>query len=272
MFEERSDTSRSVEQPDSDDLKLINGIGIAVEDRLHDHSIYTFAQLVAASPADIAAAVAGLAGLSAERIMKQDWIGQARKLASKPVSSEAQEGVEALAEVEVPPAVAELELAAPAAEVTEPVPPIVAPPGPKEDQISSPTAAIAEPIGALRLIQLETIPTGSRTSQNCYPFGQPLDIRLTLDLSDINVPGDTQLSYRVSIYSKSLEEDSRHVVGETSGIVTYTDKFTVGIEGIALPKGTYRLKAMVILNPITTEPSPQSSLVVSKESDLLLIF
>jgi hypothetical protein len=258
MFEERSDTSRSVEQPDSDDLKLINGIGIAVEDRLHDHSIYTFAQLVAASPADIAAAVAGLAGLSAERIMKQDWIGQARKLASKPVSSEAQEGVEALAEVEVPPAVAELELAAPAAEVTEPVPP--------------PVVAITEPIGVPRLSQIETVLAAANSLQNFFAHDQPFNVHLTLDLSNVRVPDNTQFSYSASIYSKSLEGHPRQIVGETSGIVTSTDKVTVSVEGIALPKGTYRLKAMVILNPITTEPSPQSSLVVSKESDLLLIF
>jgi len=272
MSEERSDTSRSLEQPDRDDLKLINGIGIAVEDRLHDHGIYTFAQLVALSPADIAAAIAGLAGLSAERIIKQGWIGQARKLASKSVSSEAQEGIEALAEVEAPPVVVELELAAPAAEITEPVPPIVAPPGPEEDQIPQPVVAITEPIGVPRLSQIETVPAGTHTPQNCLPYGQPLDVRLTLDLSDVRVPNDTQFSYRASIYSKSLEGHSRQAVGETSGIFTPTDKVTVGIEGIVLPKDTYRLKAMVILNPMTTEPTPQSSLVASKESDLLLIF
>jgi predicted flap endonuclease-1-like 5' DNA nuclease len=272
--------------PETDDLKLINGIGPVIESHLNKVGIFTFAHLAMLSPADLAEAVSAIHGLSAQQISAQDWIGQARKLASESISSVAQKEVEALAELQAPiehahsatssddapPVVAELELAAPAAEVTEPVPPIVAPPGPKEDQISSPTAAIAEPIGALRLIQVETIPTGSRTTQNCYPYGQPLDIRLTLDLSDINVPGDTQLSYRVSIYSKSLEGDSRHVVGETSGIVTYTDKFTVGIEGIALPKGTYRLKAMVILTTMTLESTRQSSLVASKASDLLLIF
>jgi hypothetical protein len=264
MSEERSDTSRSVEQPDRDDLKLINGIGKAVEDRLHDHGIYTFAQLVALSPADIAAAVAGLAGLSAERIMKQDWIGQARKLASKSVLSEAQEGVEAPIEHsptpsdEITPAVAELELAAPAAEVTEPVPP--------------PVVAITELIGVPRLSQIEMVLVSAHTPQNFFTHDQPFNVRLSLDLSKIRVPDDTQFSYRASIYSKSLEGRPRQAVGETSGIIISTHKVTVSVEGLALPKGTYRLKAMVILNLMTTEPTPQNSLVASKESDLLLIF
>jgi hypothetical protein len=266
MSEERSDTLRSVEQPDSDDLKLINGIGKAVEDRLHDHSIYTFAQLVAASPADIAAAVAGLAGLSAERIIKQDWIGQARKLASKSVLSEAQEGVEAPMEHshsptpsdEITRAVAEPGLAAPADEVTEPVPP--------------PVVAITEPIGVPRLSQIEMVLVSAHTPQNFFTHDQPFNVRLSLDLSNVRVPDDTQFSYRASIYSKSLEGRPRQAVGETSGIIISSHKVTVSVEGLALPKGTYRLKAMVILNPMTKEPTPQSSLVASKESDLLLIF
>src|SRR5438876_8291182 len=148
MSEERSDTSRSVEQPDSDDLKLINGIGIAVEDRLHDHGIYTFAQLVALSPADIAAAVVGLAGLSAERIIKQNWIGQARKLASKSISSKIQEEVEAPAE--------------------QLVPPVVAPPRLKEDQVHPLVVAMTEPIGVPRLSQIEMVLVSAHTPQNFF--------------------------------------------------------------------------------------------------------
>jgi hypothetical protein len=43
------------------------------------------------SPADIVAAVADLAGFSSERIIKLDWIGQARKLADESTSDETQE-------------------------------------------------------------------------------------------------------------------------------------------------------------------------------------
>jgi predicted flap endonuclease-1-like 5' DNA nuclease len=83
MARRSSSTSMAVKPPNTDDLKLINGIGPGVESRLHGVGIYTFAQLAALSPADIAASVSGLAGLTTERIIKQDWIGQARKLASE---------------------------------------------------------------------------------------------------------------------------------------------------------------------------------------------
>jgi hypothetical protein len=90
------------EPPRADKLRLINGIGPAVEKRLNGIGIFTFAQLAALSSADIAAAVAGLAGLSAERIIKQDWIGQARKLAEESTSSEAQKYVEPVGELSTP--------------------------------------------------------------------------------------------------------------------------------------------------------------------------
>ena len=88
MSHERSNTSSSGGPAKADDLKLINGIGPAVEKRLNDVGICTFAQLAALSPADIAAAVTGISGLASERIIKQDWIGQAHKLAAQSSGSE----------------------------------------------------------------------------------------------------------------------------------------------------------------------------------------
>ncbi len=289
MSKEQSDTSRSVEPPEINDLKLINGIGPAVERRLHGVGIYTYAQLAALSPADIAAAVADLAGLSAERIIKQDWIGQARRLASESISREAQAEIETPAELQAsiedahdatPSFISQVEPAALVAEnaesvppfvieVTEPVPPVVTSPGDNETGITPPIVAMT---GMPRLRQIEMVPAGTHTPQDCLPYSQPFDVHLTLDLSDVKVSGDTQLYYSASIYGKSLEGHSRQAVGETSGIITPTPKVTVSVEGIVLSKGTYRLKAVVLLNPITTEPTQQTSLAALKDSDLLLIF
>lgn len=95
MVRKRSPTDKAAESPRIDDLKQINGIGPAVEKRLNGVGIYAFAQLAAMSPADIAAAVLGIRGLTAESIKTQDWIGQASKLAAESTVSEAQKDVEA---------------------------------------------------------------------------------------------------------------------------------------------------------------------------------
>jgi len=160
-------------------------------------------------------------------------------------------------------------LAAPDAEKTESATPVVAPLHAKEAHIPSPVVAMT---GIPHLSQIETVPIGTHTPQNCFPYSQTFNVHLTLDLSDVRIPADTQFSYRASIYSKSLEGHPRQAVGNSSGTVTSTDKVTVSVEGVALPKGTYRLKAIVMLNPMTTEPAQQTGLVASKVSDLLLIF
>lgn len=98
MVGKRSPTNRDVEPPRIDNLKLINGIGPGVEKRMNGVGIFTFAQLAALSPADLAAALADLIGLSSEHIIKQDWIGQARKLAAESTSFEAQKNAEPAAE------------------------------------------------------------------------------------------------------------------------------------------------------------------------------
>lgn len=82
MVRKRSPANKVAQPPRIDDLKLINGIGPGVEKRLNGVGVFTYTQLAALSPADVAAAVADLSGLSSERIIKQDWIGQALKLAT----------------------------------------------------------------------------------------------------------------------------------------------------------------------------------------------
>jgi extracellular elastinolytic metalloproteinase len=69
----------------ADDLQLINGIGPAIERRLHGAGIHTYAQLAALTADDLAAQLS-LSGMAARNIVKHDWIGQARNLtAAAPV-------------------------------------------------------------------------------------------------------------------------------------------------------------------------------------------
>jgi hypothetical protein len=66
-----------------DNFKLIAGISSGVEMRLHKAGILTYAQLAALPLEDLLTIVAGYPGINAERITKQNWIGQARDLALK---------------------------------------------------------------------------------------------------------------------------------------------------------------------------------------------
>lgn len=70
--------------PKPDNFKLIKGVGVAVESRLHQAGVITYAQLASLSAEEIVNLTDNLPGLTSGRIMRQDWIGQARELAQSP--------------------------------------------------------------------------------------------------------------------------------------------------------------------------------------------
>ncbi|MGH9798959.1 MAG: hypothetical protein ACRD82_01205, partial [Blastocatellia bacterium] len=63
----------------ADDLKLVNGISATLEQRLQRVGVLTYAQLADLTPNDVAKLLGNPDGLK-ERVVKQDWIGQARQL------------------------------------------------------------------------------------------------------------------------------------------------------------------------------------------------
>jgi len=398
MASKRSPTNRAAEPARINDLKLINGIGPAVEKRLNGVGIFTFTQLAALSPADVAAAVADLTGLSAERIVKQDWIGQACRLAEESTSSQAQKDFEPAAEPSAPiehphvatPLVelqqagklasesissqAQKEVEAPehteqAATFTAPVEPTspieyahaatptaepqkdtdtIASKGrfhpatftvellldennnvysahvlhvqsrrehswsdwPKSElvdflgqsagvNVTSVEPVLAEPVlvtaeepehvpevvaesmpltakprlaGTLHLRDMKVLTAGSSEPRRLLPHDQPFDVRLTLDLSEITVPGNTPLNYKASIYRKSRSDPSGQIIGETEGTIKRADNVTIDVEGNLLVVGSYRLAATVILSLPGTKPTPKPDCIAVIDGDRIRVF
>jgi len=66
-----------------DDFKIVEGIGPAVEKRLHAAGIQTYAQLARVKPEKLANILEGMIGYSPKRIVEQDWSDQARVLAEQ---------------------------------------------------------------------------------------------------------------------------------------------------------------------------------------------
>lgn len=80
MMRKQSRILNTVPPIKTDDFRLIKGIGPALAGRLYDAGVSTYKQLALLSPAKLAEMVTGL---SAKQVSKQDWSGQARKLATK---------------------------------------------------------------------------------------------------------------------------------------------------------------------------------------------
>jgi predicted flap endonuclease-1-like 5' DNA nuclease len=68
-----------ISDDDADDLKLIKGVGPAIEKTLNDLGIYRFNQIAKMSEYDIDRVAQRLKGFRS-RIYREDWVGQARSL------------------------------------------------------------------------------------------------------------------------------------------------------------------------------------------------
>jgi hypothetical protein len=344
MSKKRSPTTRAVEPPRADNLGLINGIGPAVENRLNGVGIFTFAQLAAMSPADIAAAVSALAGFSSERILKQDWIGQASKLAAASPSSEAQnEGaapiepqlliehthdtspsVEPQKEVEPSltayhtatftvellldennnvhsshvvhvqsrrehtwsdwPKAKLVDFMSQSAEVhvlsEEPVLTNVEKPEQTPVSVSesekpcTSAATMPELAGMLHVrdMQISGIePTGHR---EILSFDQPVDVRLTLDFTEMKVPSTTPLTYKATVFGKRRDPGSRsgRVVGESEGTIIPADTVTINIKVPPLLQGTYQLAATIMVALPDMKLTPKSGTMAVIDGGLVQVY
>jgi hypothetical protein len=283
-----------------DDLKRIHGIGPGIAQRLHDAGLHTFAQLAALPVDDIAALLGGIAGLSGKSIAAQDWTGQARTLAAQPpATDEAAAGATALVRQHYATFTVELLLdeanmvrrthvthvqggtaetwagwpadrlvdffvqraglclvsAERSATIIEAAPPFV--------------AVAVQP--QLRLSQLEPIPQGAAEAHQFLRYGQPYDLRLTLDLERGDAMRFGQFGYTVAVYAKSLSDPARHIAGEARGILQPAASISIAVPGANLPRGIYRLEAMVTLGLPDAIDAP-GELTAFLESGLLQVY
>lgn len=77
--EEAAEVETGVAEAAPDDLKKLKGVGPALEKKLHDAGVTSFAQIAAWGPEDVAEMDEKLSFKG--RITRDDWIGQAKDLA-----------------------------------------------------------------------------------------------------------------------------------------------------------------------------------------------
>jgi hypothetical protein len=73
-----------------DNFRRIQGISRSIERRLHEEGILTYTNLASLKPQAISAILGDLNGVTSERIMKENWLEQARGLSSRPGSASAE--------------------------------------------------------------------------------------------------------------------------------------------------------------------------------------
>ena len=303
-----------------DDFTLIKGIGPVLAGRLYDAGVCTYKQLASLSPSRLAEL---LTGLSAKQISRQDWSGQARKLAAKKTQPkpsqkdrpkrsirqhyenftveflvgekqavrrtrvahiqsgdadtwagwEARQLVDFLARhigVRVP-----LERREKQADPTRDVQNTSRESQTTQSEIrtlsSSHTAATshavavketippAPPASKLCIQKMEVMTPGSDHPVNFLRQDQPYLVRLTLDLTEINDPGELHLLYKASVSCRQLG-GTRYSIGEIVSIRKFSKSVNLDINGDPLPPGTYRLEAIAEIRYDEAIPGPADSL------------
>jgi len=330
MVRKQSRILNTVPPIKSDDFRLIKGIGAVLAARLYDAGVCTYKQLAFLSPAKLAEMVTGL---SVKQISKQDWIGQARKLASRKSSSktskratlnkavhqhyenftveflvnekhavrrtrvahiqsgdadtwagwEAKQLVNFLARhtgvrmpVERPEKRAyqavlnqDVEIRDSELQPTEPEirpspPPYTASAGYEIPVKETATPVLQFPAAApqastLRIRKLEVLTPSSDHPVNFLRQDQPYLVRLALDLTGVNDPGDLPLIYKASVFARQLG-GTRHSLGEVFSTPNFSKSVNLDIHGIGLPPGTYRLEAFAEIRYDEVKSGPTGSL------------
>jgi len=152
----------------------------------------------------------------------------------------------------VPPPSTEVDLALPVTEIA---------------QRFFPSPAVVDLAGTLRLRDSKVVLIDSDIPISFLRQGQPYHVWLTLDLTEVVAPGEAPLIIKATVIFKQLG-GPHQPVGETSSTIKLADGATLGIAGISLPPGIYRLNAFVRLTSNEAKPG----LTASLKGDLLQVY
>lgn len=271
------------------DFTAIRGIGSGVNSRLHGAQILTFAQLAALSPEEIMATIGKMPGMSAERIIRENWIGQARERIntvdpSNPSDEQISQNHQRYATFKVELLVDEtgslrrtnilhIQSAENAswagweqARLAEFVASHAGVSAPCAEEIRAGFIAQSVPLvraptntqvllmdarktGTGRLREFLTIPQKSKIPCMILSKDELFSIQLTLDLGDLAIPAQTRLNYEATVRARNMDGGAKQVIGQVCGTGLSADTITINVEGNPMPVGTYRLEAVVTLGP-----------------------
>jgi hypothetical protein len=270
-----------------DDLTHVKGVGPAIERQLQNCGVATYVDLAVLLPNEIAERLSGARGVTANRIAREDWCGQARRLAEASRRVEAQleggrehwesydlnllvtedDGIRSATmshpqtgEIrrwqtgENPSLVGFIEATLDAARKGSSE--LSAIEGDTVNPMSARGSLPASRATALVMLEREQPPLGVH---------EPFTVSIALDLA--SVPADvTDLDYRAVVVARSLDRRSKHTLASATGVVSVRAP-SIKLDCVGLPRGVYRIEAAVGLREPGSTRS--SALAVSQESGIL---
>jgi len=139
--------------------------------------------------------------------------------------------------------------------------PIPAPTGegiPEKSQQPISPKVIYDSIGAIRVREWKLSLSDTDQPLRNIPHDQAFDVCLILDLDKLTLTDTLQFYVRTTLYAKRLGGNKRSLIAETQEIKPFDRVLTLTVSHLTLPRGVYRLEAMVNLNSdgLKTKSSP----------------
>jgi hypothetical protein len=144
--------------------------------------------------------------------------------------------------------------------------------GARAPELASPSAPPVGPTGTPILRQIAAVAPGAERPNSIPPHGQPFQVRLVLDLGDIVVPSEQSLSYGAAVRGKRIGTRARETLGQVRGETAPTGKLELNIAARQLPKGLYRLEALVDLGLASSGPGTAGRQETLLEGGLLQFY
>jgi hypothetical protein len=276
-----------------DDLKQIRGIGPAIEHRLHQAGILTFAQLANVCAEDLAPLFSDMHGLSEERIAEMGWSKQASLRIEKlttmenlppgnPIQYSAVFSVDLLLDnqnrvrrthiVHVQSSRedswAEWNKDRLAGFIIENATVRSVKKGPPEVEKQPKPGEI---VGDLNIAGVEIRAGSGEITHWRVTENEPFAVGLILDMEKTAIPTGTPLQYHVEIHTKTLADGTRQNIGEDNGILESKTFAPLVVNCHPLSQGSYRLEACVILSPDLENPNSRSRLMAMTEGKIFRV-
>jgi hypothetical protein len=214
MASRRTHTPPAPEQQ-GDNLTRISGVGPVVAGRLAEAGIRTYRSVAEAKPEELAAALVGVPGCSADRIRSADWIGQAQRLGTARASARTAEAAE---------------------------------PRPARTDADGPPADDTPFLRVVRLGRARIRPVHDPSRSD-----QPTTVGLELRRGAAAPPAPA-LDYTAAIAARRLDAAGEIPIVQVGGVVRVDRGISHSAAGPPLEAGLYRLVASIELHPPGHDP------------------
>ncbi len=146
------------------------------------------------------------------------------------------------------------------------------PASPATTEIATATQVSSEIVSKPRVSKLEIVSAESDHHSMLLRRDQPINVRVSLDLSDIPVRREEPLAYTAVVHARSLNNEHNKSFSRTSGKISFSENAVIKLSGIILGPGLYRLGADVTIHQPRAGSSPAPHIRVQPETALLRVY